>query len=71
MITWLRVLIGVAGILALIILAVAVDDVWEGGTWLVGSVISIGSMIGLYIATRVEYKPPRSRRRRDEDFDEE
>ena len=52
----IRIFLGVVGILALIILSVAVDDVWDGSTWLVGSVLVIGIMIGGYIATRIEFQ---------------
>ena len=52
----IRIFLGVVGILALIILSVAVDDVWDGSTWFVGSVLVIGIMIGGYIATRIEFQ---------------
>ena len=53
----IRIFLGVAGILALIILSVAVDDVWgRWRTWEAGSVLVIGIMIGGYIATRLEFE---------------
>ena len=52
----LRVFVGLGGTLALIILSVAVEGVWDGGTYLAGTLIVIGSMIGVYIATRMEFK---------------
>ena len=53
----IRIFLGVVGILALIILSVAVDDVWgEWRTWEAGAVLVIGIMIGGYIATRLEFE---------------
>ena len=64
LINLLRVLIGLGGIVTLIILSVAIEGVWDGTTWLVGSVLVIGVMIGAYIATRIEFED-RSRTKGD------